>query len=48
MVDVLVEAEIEGGVRIGGGDDIPARAAAADVVQRGEAAGDELGLVIGR
>ena len=47
VLDMLVEAEIERGVRIGGGDDVPAGAAAADMVERGEAARDVIGLVEG-
>ena len=45
VLHVVVEPEIQRGVRIGGGDDVPARAAAADVVERGKAAGDMIGLV---
>jgi hypothetical protein len=47
VVHVLVEAEVQRRVGIGGGDDVPAGAAAADMVQRGEAAGDVVGLVVG-
>ena len=47
VLHVLVEPEIQRRVGIGGGDDVPARAAAADVVERGEAAGDVIGLVEG-
>ena len=36
MVQMFVEAEIQGRVRIGGGNDVPAGPAAADVVERGE------------
>ena len=47
VLHVLVEAEIQRRVRIGGGDDVPAGAAAADMVERGEAARDVIGLVEG-
>ena len=47
VLHVLVEPEIERGVRIGGGDDVPAGAAAADVIERGEAARDVIGRVEG-
>ena len=47
VLHVLVEAEVQRGVRVGGGDDVPAGAAAADVVERGEAAGDVVGRVEG-
>ena len=40
VLHVLFEAEVERRVGIGGGDDVPARAAAADVIERGEAARD--------
>ena len=48
MLDMLVEAEIQRGIGIGRGDDVPAGAAAADMVERGEAAGDVIGRVEGR
>ena len=44
MLDMLVEAEIQRCVRVGRGDDVPAGAAAADMVERGETAGDVIGL----
>ena len=44
---MLVEPEIQRRVRIGGRDDIPPGAAAADVIERGETAGDMIGLVEG-
>ena len=47
VLHVLVEPEIERRVRIGGGDDVPAGAAAADVVERGEPARDVIGRVEG-
>ena len=47
VLHVIVEPEIQRRVRIGGGDDVPAGAPAADVVERGEAAGDMIGLVEG-
>ena len=47
MLHVIVEAEIQRRVRIGGGDDVPAGATAADVIERGKAAGDMIGLVEG-
>lgn len=37
----VVEAEVERGAAFGGGDDVPARPAAADVVQRREPAGPD-------
>src|SRR5262249_51242749 len=45
MLHMVVEAEIEGRVRIGGGDDVPAGAAARDVVERGKPTRDVIGLV---
>ncbi len=47
MLHVVVEAEIQRRIRVRGGDDVPAGAAAADMVQRREAAGDVIGLVEG-
>ena len=47
VLHVLVEPEIQRRVRIGGGDDVPAGAAAADVVERGEPARDVIGRVEG-
>ena len=40
VFDVLVAVEVERGLRPGGGHHIPGGAAAADVVDRGEDAGD--------
>ncbi len=45
VLHVIVEPEIQRCVRIGGGDDVPSRAAAADVIERGKAAGDMVGLI---
>ena len=47
VVQMILEAEIESSVRIGGGHDVPAGAPSADVVERGEAPGDVIGLVEG-
>ena len=48
VIHLLVVAEIQRGIRVGGGDDVPAGTAAADVIERGEAAGDVVGRVEGR
>ena len=48
MLDMFVEAEIQRRVGIGRRHDVPAGAAAADMVERGEAAGNVIGLVEGR
>ena len=45
VLHMLVEAEIQRRVGIGGRDDVPAGAAAADMVERGEAARDVIGRV---
>ena len=45
MLHVVVEPEIQRGIRVGGGDDIPARTTARDVVERSKAPGDVIGLV---
>ena len=45
MFDMLFEAEIEGRLGIGCGDEIPAGTAIADMVQRGELSGDMIGIV---
>ena len=45
---MLLEAEIEGGLGVGRGHEIPARATIADVVQRGELAGDMIRIIKGR
>ena len=47
VLPVLVAAEIPRLHRIAGGDEVPAGAAAADVVQRGEFPRDVVGLVVG-
>ena len=47
VLHLLRATEIPGGVGVGGGDDVPAGAAARDVVERGEAAGDVVGRVEG-
>ncbi len=47
VLHVLVEAEVQRRVGVGGGDHVPAGPAAGDVVQRGEAAGHVIGLVEG-
>ena len=44
---VLGQTEIQCGIRVGGGDQIPRRAPAADVVERGKAAGDRIGRLEG-
>ena len=45
MLHMLVEAEIQCRVGVRGGDDVPAGAAAAEMVERGEAPGDVIGRV---
>ncbi len=45
VLHMVVEPEIQRGVGIGSGDDIPPRAAAGNMIERGEAAGDVIGLV---
>jgi hypothetical protein len=45
VLHVVVEPEIERGIRIGGGDDIPARAPAADVIERSKTPGDVIGPI---
>jgi hypothetical protein len=45
VLDMVGQAEIERRVGVGGRDDIPSRAAVADVVERGEPAGDMVRLV---
>lgn len=45
VLHVIVEAEVECGVGVRCGDDVPAGAAAAEMVERGEAAGDVIGLI---
>ena len=45
MLHVIVEAEIERRIRVRGGDDVPARAPARDVIERGEAARDVIGRI---
>ena len=47
VLDMLGQPEIERRIGIGGGDDIPSGAAIADVVERGEPAGDMVGFVEG-
>jgi hypothetical protein len=47
MLHMIVLAEIPRRFRVAGGDDVPPRPAARDMVERGEAAGDVEGLVIG-
>ena len=47
MLHVLLQPEVQRRIRIGGGDDVPAGASAADVVERGEPAGDVVGRVEG-
>jgi hypothetical protein len=44
---LAVEAEVAGGLGSGGGDDVPAGPAAADVVEGGEAAGEVVRGVVG-
>ena len=48
MLDMLGQPEIQRRIGIGGRDDIPSRAAVADVVERREPAGDMVGFVKGR
>ncbi len=45
MFHVIFQSEIARRIRIGGGNDIPPRATAADMVERGKAAGDVIGFV---
>ena len=45
VLDMVVEPEIERRVGVGGRDDVPARAAVADVVERGEPPRDMVRLV---
>ena len=45
VVQVIVSAKVERGVRVGRRHDVPAGAASADMVERGEAARDVIGLV---
>ena len=47
VLHVLLEPEVQRRIRIGGGDDVPAGAPAADVVEGGEPAGDVIGHVEG-
>ncbi len=47
MLHVILKAEIQRGIGIGCGDEIPAGAAAADVVERREFARDVIGLIEG-
>ncbi len=48
MLDMGLEPEVERGVRIGCGDDVPARAALAQVIERRKAPRDMVRLVEGR
>lgn len=45
VLHVIVEAEIQRRVRVRGGDDVPAGAAAAEMVEGRKAARDVIGLV---
>ncbi len=45
VLHVIFEPEIQRRVGIGRGDDVPARAAATDVIERSKAPGDVIGLV---
>ena len=45
VLHVIVETEIQRGIRIGRGHEIPPRPTATDMVERGEFAGDVIGLV---
>ena len=47
MLDMLVEAEVQGRIGIGGRHDVPAGASAAEMVERGEPAGDVIGRIEG-
>ena len=44
MFNVFLQAEIEGCLGVGCSDEVPARATIADVVQRGELAGDAVAI----
>jgi hypothetical protein len=48
VIQMIVSPKIERGVRIGCRHDVPARAAAADVIERRETARDMIGLVESR
>jgi len=48
VLDMLLKAKIERGVRIGSGDNIPAGAAAGNVIERGEAPREVIGRVESR
>ncbi len=45
VLHVIVHAEIQRGIGIGGGHDIPAGAAAAQMIERSKAAGDMIGRI---
>jgi len=45
MIHLAIVAEIERGARTRGRDNVPARSTVADVIERGEAAGDVVGRV---
>jgi hypothetical protein len=47
MLHMLFKAEVEGGFRIGSGDDVPARPACADMIKRRKTPGYEIGLFKG-
>ena len=48
MLEMRIAAEILGFRQVRRGDDVPAGAAAADMIERGEFAGDVVGLVVAR
>ena len=48
MLHMLFQPEIQRRVGVGRGDDVPAGAPAAEMIERGEAARDVIGLVEGR
>ena len=47
VLHVVFQPEIQRRVRVGGGDDVPAGTAAADMIERSKAAGDVIGLIEG-
>ncbi len=47
VLHMLLQPEIERRVRIGGGHDVPAGAAAAEMIERGEPPGDVIGRIEG-
>jgi hypothetical protein len=47
MLHMIVEPEVQGGIRIGRRDDVPAGAATAEMIERGEAARNVIGRIEG-